>query len=160
MPTTQVYTEAGQTAILELQRQGARLVRMRPDGKRPAYKWGGRKGRCLTQRQAESWLRINGRFALVPYSIGFSVLDIDDGPWQDLASVYPPHAVIPSRKLWRRHLYYSDSEPRSNAQKRNLHGYLERLTKPLLEQKARADDGTTYGQESLMYVCPALISNP
>ncbi len=37
---------------------------------------------------------------------------------------------------------------------------LERLTKPLLEQKARADDGTTYGQESLMYVCPALISNP
>ena len=39
-------------------------------------------------------------------------------------------------------------------------GDLERLTKPLLEQKARADDGTTYGQESLMYVCPALISNP
>ncbi len=38
--------------------------------------------------------------------------------------------------------------------------FLERLTKPLLEQKARADDGTTYGQESLMYVCPALISNP
>ena len=38
--------------------------------------------------------------------------------------------------------------------------HLERLTKPLLEQKARADDGTTYGQESLMYVCPALISNP
>ena len=59
---------------------------------------------------------------MVPYSIGFSVLDIDDGPWQDLASVYPPHAVIPSRKLWRRHLYYSDSEPRSNAQKRKLYG--------------------------------------
>ena len=43
---------------------------------------------------------------------------------------------------------------------KNLILYLERLTKPLLEQKARADDGTTYGQESLMYVCPALISNP
>ena len=117
-----VYTEAEQTAILSLQRQGGRLVRMRPDGKRPAYKWGGRTGRCLTQHQAESWLRINGRFALVPYSIGFSVLDIDAGPWQNLTAVYPPHAVIPSRKLWRRHLYYSDSEPRSNAQKRKLYG--------------------------------------
>ena len=122
MSTKAVYTDAGQTAILSLQRQGGRLVRMQRDGKRPAFKWGGRTGRCLTQHQAESWLRINGRFALVPYSIGFSVLDIDDGPWRDLASVYPPHAVIPSRKLWRRHLYYSDSSPRPNAQKRKLYG--------------------------------------
>ena len=83
---------------------------------------GGRTGRCLTERQVESWLRIDGRFALVPFSIGFSVLDIDAGPWQNLAAVYPPHAVIPSRKLWRRHLYYSDSEPRPNAQKRKLYG--------------------------------------
>ena len=122
MSTTQVYTDAGQTAILSLQRQGGRLVRMRPDGKRPAFKWGGRTGRCLTQHQAESWLRPGGRFALVPYSIGFSVLDIDDGPWRDLTSVYPPHAVIPSKRLWRRHLYYSDSSPRPNAQKRKLYG--------------------------------------
>ena len=49
-------------------------------------------------------------------------MDVDDGPWQDLAAAFPPHAVIPSRKLWRRHLYYSDTEPRANAQKRNLHG--------------------------------------
>ena len=49
-------------------------------------------------------------------------MDIDAGPWQNLAAVFPPHAVIPSRKLWRRHLYYSDSEPRSNAQKRKLYG--------------------------------------
>ena len=122
MPTAKVYTEAEQTAILELNRQGGRLVRMQPDGKRPAYKWGGRTGRCLTQRQVESWLRIDGRFALVPFSIGFSVLDIDDGPWRNLASVYPPHAIIPSKRLWRRHLYYPDSEPRRNAQKRKLYG--------------------------------------
>ena len=120
--STQVYTDTGQTAILSLQRQGGRLVRMRSDGKRPAFKWGGRTGRCLTQRQAESWLRTGGRFALVPSSLGFSVLDVDDGPWQDLAAAFPPHAIIPSRKLWRRHLYYSDSELRPNAQKRNLHG--------------------------------------
>ena len=124
MPTTQVYTEAEQTAILSLQRQGARLVRMRPDGKRPSHKWGGRTGRCLTDHQAESWLRIGGRFSLVPFSIGFSVLDVDSGPWKKLNAVYPPHAVIPSRKLWRRHLYYSDSEPRPNAQKRDLQGCL------------------------------------
>lgn len=37
--------------------------------------------------------------------------------------------------------------------------YLDRLTKPLLEQKARADDGTTDGQESFMYVCLPFISN-
>ena len=122
MPTTQVYTEVGQAAILDLQRQGARLVRMRRDGKRPVYKWGGRTGRCLTQRQAETWLRSGGRFSLVPYSIGFSVLDIDAGPWQDLAAVYPPHAVIPSRKMWRRHLYYPDHEGRPNANGRKLHG--------------------------------------
>ena len=97
-------------------------MRMRSDGKRPAFKWGGRTGRCLTDRQTESWLQTGGRFALVPYSIGFSVLDVDNGPWQDLAAAFPPHAVIPSRKLWRRHLYYSDSEPRPNAQNRNLHG--------------------------------------
>ena len=113
MPTTQVYTEVGQAAILDLQRQ---------DGKRPVYKWGGRTGRCLTQRQAETWLRSGGRFSLVPYSIGFSVLDIDAGPWQDLAAVYPPHAVIPSRKMWRRHLYYPDHEGRPNANGRQLHG--------------------------------------
>ena len=124
MPTTQVYTEAEQTAILSLQRQGARLVRMKPDGKCPSHNWGGRIGRCLTQWEAESWLRKNGRFALVPFSIGFSVLDVDDGPWQALASAYPPHAVINSRRLWRRHLYYPNSEPRPNAQKRNLHGCL------------------------------------
>ena len=122
MSTKRVYTDASQTAIISLQRQGGRLVRMRPDGKRPAYKWGGRTGRCLTQHQAESWLRGGGRFALVPFSIGFSVLDIDDGPWRNLASVYPPHAIIPSRKLWRRHLFYSDSTPRPNAQKRKLYG--------------------------------------
>ena len=122
MPTARVYTDADQTAILSLQSQGARLVRMQRDGKRPAYKWGGRTGRCLTQHQVETWLRIDGRFALVPFSIGFSVLDIDDGPWRNLASVYPPHAVIPSRKLWRRHLFYSDSSPRPNAQKRKLYG--------------------------------------
>ena len=122
MPTTQVYTEVGQAAILDLQRPGARLVRMRRDGKRPVYKWGGRTGRCLTQRQAETWLRSGGRFSLVPYSIGFSVLDIDAGPWQDLAAVYPPHAVIPSRKMWRRHLYYPDHEGRPNANGRQLHG--------------------------------------
>ena len=57
MSTKRVYTDAGQTAILSLQRQGGRLVRMRPDGKRPAFKWGGRTGRCLTERQVESWLR-------------------------------------------------------------------------------------------------------
>ena len=49
-------------------------------------------------------------------------MDIDAGPWQNLAAVFPPHAVIPSRKLLRRHLYYSDSEPRPNAQKRKLYG--------------------------------------
>ena len=59
MSTKAVYTDAGQTAILELQRQGGRLVRMRPDGKRPAFKWGGRTGRCLNQRQVESWLSPN-----------------------------------------------------------------------------------------------------
>ena len=37
------------------------------------------------------------------------------GPWQDLAEVYPPHAVIPSRKRWRRHLYYPDNVARPNA---------------------------------------------
>ena len=122
MSQTQVYSDTGQTAILELQRQGARLVRMRPDGKRPAFKWGGRMGRCLTARQAESWLRIGGRFALVPYSIGFTVIDVDAGPWQSLTAAHPPHAVIKSRKLWRRHLYYSDSESRPNANGRKLHG--------------------------------------
>ena len=119
---TQVYTDTGQAAILDLQRHGARLVRMRHDGKRPAFKWGGRTGRCLTDRQAESWLRTGGRFALVPHSIGFTVMDVDDGPWQDLATVYPPHAVIPSRKLWRRHLYYPDHEGRPNANGRRIHG--------------------------------------
>ena len=59
---------------------------------------------------------------MVPYSIGFSVLDVDDGPWQDLASAYPPHAVINSRRLWRRHLYYADTEPRSGRNRLRLHG--------------------------------------
>ena len=124
MSQTRVYTDNEQNALMELQRQGARLVRMRPNGKRPALKWGGRKGRCLTQRQAESWLKRSGRFALVPYSIGFTVIDVDSGPWQDLAAVFPPHAVIPSRKLWRRHLYYPDTTPRTNAQSRGLYGCL------------------------------------
>ena len=119
---TQVYSETGQTAILDLQRHGARLVRMRPDGKRPAFKWGGRTGRCLTDRQAETWLRTGGRFALVPSSLGFSVLDIDAGPWQNVAAAFPPHAVIPSKKLWRRHLYYPDHEGRPNADGRKLYG--------------------------------------
>ena len=122
MSHTQVYSETGQTAILDLQRHGARLVRMRPDGKRPAFKWGGRTGRCLTQRQAESWLQTGGRFALVPHSIGFTVMDVDEGPWQDLAAAFPPHAVIPSRKLWRRHLFYPDHEGRPNADGRKLYG--------------------------------------
>ena len=122
MSTREGYTDTGQTAILDLQRQGARLVRMRRDGKRPAFKWGGRTGRCLTQRQTEAWLQTGGRFALVPYSIGFSVLDVDAGPWQNLASLYPPHAVIPSRKLWRRHLYYPDHEGRPNANGRRIVG--------------------------------------
>ena len=122
MSQTRVYTDNEQTALMELQRQGARLVRMRPDGKRPALKWGGWTGRCLTQRQAEYWLRIGGRFALVPYSIGFTVIDVDEGPWQDLTAVYPPQAVIPSRKLWRRHLYYSDTTPRAGKQGLWLYG--------------------------------------
>ena len=120
MSHTQVYSEHGQAAILDLQRHGARLVRMRPDGKRPAFKWGGRTGRCITQHQAESWLRTGGRFALVPFSLGFSVIDVDDGPWQDLAEVHPPHAAIPSRKAYRRHLYYPDHVGRPNAQRRIL----------------------------------------
>ena len=120
MSHTQVYSEHGQAAILDLQRHGARLVRMRPDGKRPAFKWGGRTGRCLTQHQAESWLSTGGRFALVPFSLGFSVIDVDDGPWQDLAEVHPPHAAIPSRKAYRRHLYYPDHVGRPNAQRRIL----------------------------------------
>ena len=44
MSTKRVYTDAGQTAILSLQRQGGRLVRMQRDGKRPAFKWGGGGG--------------------------------------------------------------------------------------------------------------------
>ena len=118
--STEVYTDTGQTAILDLQRHGARLVQMRPDGKRPAFKWGGRVGHCLTQRQTESWLRTGGRFGLVPISIGFTVLDVDDGPWQDLAEVHPPHRIIPSRKVYRRHLYYPDHVGRPNAQRRIL----------------------------------------
>ena len=120
MSTAQVYTDSEQYSILSLQRQGGRLVRMRPDGKRPAFKWGGRMGRCLTDHQAETWLQTGGRFALVPYSIGFSVLDVDSGPWQDLAEVHPPHRIIPSRKAYRRHLYYPDHVGRPNAQRRIL----------------------------------------
>ena len=101
----QSYTDAGQTAILSLQSHGARLVRMQRDGKRPAFKWGGRTGRCLTQHQVKSWLRINGRFALVPFPLDSVSWISTTGPWRDLASVYPPHAVIPSKRSWRRHLY-------------------------------------------------------
>ena len=71
MSTKRVYTDAGQTAILSLQRQGGRLVRMRPDGKRPAFKWGGAHGavsnrtpsRILAKRRGERPSRFSPRFA-------------------------------------------------------------------------------------------------
>ena len=119
MSTKAVYTDASQTAIISLQRQGGRLVRMRPDGKRPAFKWGGRTGRCLTQHQAESWLR--ARRALCTGSLlhWIQCLGYRRRP---LARTSPlsthPMPSYPQSRLWRRHLYYSDSSPRPNAQKR------------------------------------------
>ena len=47
-------------------------------------------------------------------------MDVDDGPWQDLAEVHPPHRIIPSRKVYRRHLYYPDHVGRPNTQRRIL----------------------------------------
>ena len=123
MPTARVYTDADQTAILSLQRQGGRLVRMQRDGKRPAYKWGGRTGRCLTQHQVETWLRIDGRFALVPFSIGFSV------SWISMTALGATSPLSTHHTPSYRHascgggiFIYSDSTPRPNAQKRKLYG--------------------------------------
>ena len=67
MPTTQVYTEVGQAAILDLQRQGARLVRMRRDGKRPSLQVGRTHGALSDPTPSQNMATV--RRALLPRSL-------------------------------------------------------------------------------------------
>ena len=61
-----------------------------------------------------------GLLGLVPWSVGLSVLDVDEGSPGELMSVFPPALMLKSRTLRRYHVYYRDVRGRGNG---NWAGY-------------------------------------
>ena len=57
----------------------------------------------------------DGLIAVIPWSLGTSVIDVDEGDASALTDSFPPLAAIPSRRKGGRHLFYRDVAPRRNA---------------------------------------------
>lgn len=62
-----------------------------------------------------------GLIGLVPFSVGLTCLDIDQGDIENLKCLYDPCAFCPSRTSGRGHLYFRDTEGRANG-KWHVHG--------------------------------------
>ena len=56
----------------------------------------------------------NGPVGLQPWSISTSALDVDAGDPGELIEAWPPMAVLDSRRVAGKHLYYSDTAGRGN----------------------------------------------
>ena len=56
----------------------------------------------------------NGPVGLQPWSISTSALDVDAGDPGELVQAWPPMAVLDSRRVAGKHLYYSDTAGRGN----------------------------------------------
>ena len=100
-------TAQAKESIGVIHNSGGHLVLCRPD-KTPV--WAG------WQRQRPTLdisIQHDGLLGLVPYSLGATALDVDQGPWKQL-----PHSWVNygTRRKGGRHLYYADADPRGNSQ--------------------------------------------
>ena len=90
------------------------------------YHAGGHFVLCLEDKRPvwRSWQKLRpgldvvlaheGPLGLKPWSISTSALDVDTGNPGKLIEVWPPMAVLNSRRSDGKHLYYSDTEGRGN----------------------------------------------
>ena len=68
---------------------------------------------CYRNRPSvDECLSHDGTLALIPYSIGSSALDVDQGDWRRLPDSWVNY---PTRRKGGRHLFYSDDQARGNS---------------------------------------------
>ena len=96
-------------AIAALAERGAHLVLCR-ESKAPLWRSWQKRRPSLDQA-----LSHDGLIAVIPWSLGTSVIDVDEGDASALTDSFPPLAAIPSRRKGGRHLFYRDVAPRRNA---------------------------------------------
>lgn len=98
----------------------------RADNKAPAVPW-------LNYRPSGPALATHldqgGLVGVVPHSLGYAVLDVDEGqPWA-LALEHPPARIFATRRLLGAHLWYRTQNPYSNAKWRweGLYGQIRHV---------------------------------
>ncbi|MYK02922.1 MAG: helix-turn-helix domain-containing protein [Gemmatimonadales bacterium] len=106
------FKTSAQESRAELHASGCHFVLCNPD-KSPCWaRW---------QKAQPQWWEIEahladgGLLALIPYSLGFTGLDIDSGNPARFIAEQEPAAVLESRREGGRHLYFHDLVARRNA---------------------------------------------
>jgi len=90
----------------------AHFVLCRADNKAPTRPW-----LDYLPTPADMWLhqRAGGVIGLVPFTLGYTVVDVDTGPPHALADVAAPAVIAPTKSRGHGHLYYPDGVARGNA---------------------------------------------
>ena len=99
-------TAQAKESIGVIHNSGGHLVLCRPD-KTPV--WAG------WQRQRPTLdisIQHDGPLGLIPYSLGATALDVDQGPWRQLPRSWVNYGT---RRKGGRHLYYADDQARGNS---------------------------------------------
>ena len=68
-----------------------------------------------TPAQADAHTLAGGLLGLIPFSLGYTVMDVDAGQPLRLADTPPPHILQPTQRRRGAHLYYRDDTPRKNS---------------------------------------------
>ena len=98
-------------AIAALAARGAHLVLCRH--KRPL--WRAWQKRAPNLDAALEHAQLGSPLGIIPWSLGTTALDVDDGDAGVLIQAWPPAADYPTRRDGGRHLFYEDSHGRRNA---------------------------------------------
>ena len=90
---------------------GGHFVLCRVDNKAPAMPW-----KQFRPTAGDIWNHIHGGglAGVVPFSIGYTVVDVDNGPPLAMAFAATPACVTASRTPGNGHLWYPDDAPRPN----------------------------------------------
>ena len=100
-------------AIERMYDAGAHFVMCRDD-KTPMHKW----GLSLPRQELGTILEHkahDGLLGFVPYSVGMTCLDLDEGDPDDLLTNFEPCAICPTRRNGGLHLYFWDNLSRRNS---------------------------------------------
>ena len=100
------------TAIAALYARGGHLVKCGYHGNIKAAYPGWQTH--LVLRDALEHMEHGHQLGLIPWSLGLSVLDVDEGAAMKVGLAFPPLVTIPTLTDGHAHLYYRDSAPRSN----------------------------------------------